>query len=74
MRWFGRDWGAPVCRVEAKMRAPVGERCAICKRKIQPGDRGIALEVDGYVWHVDCFVDGICHRKPGNRPSMEKTR
>jgi hypothetical protein len=55
MTWFGKDWGAPVCRTVEHAETPVGRHCERCKKKIKEGDRGIIIPAY-FVWHIDCFV------------------
>ena len=69
MRWFGQDWGAPVCE-GAHMATPVGQVCVGCNTRIHAHDQGV--EVDSWriietgglfnvpeYWHIDCFVEEI---------------
>jgi len=59
MRWFGKDWGAPVCKATEETAVPLGKRCYKCGKKIKKTDQGIALDLNQYVWHVDCFVKSV---------------
>jgi hypothetical protein len=54
MNGFGRDWGAPICRISLQVKTPTGESCDRCRKKIRRGDRG--LTDFGKIWHVECFV------------------
>jgi len=56
MKWFGRDWGAPCCRVLERGETPVGRRCAKCHKRIKQGDSGIQRGGGDYAWHVECFI------------------
>jgi hypothetical protein len=55
MTWFGKDWGAPVCRSVEHAATPVGRHCERCKKPIKKTDRGIIIPAY-FVWHIDCFV------------------
>jgi hypothetical protein len=58
MEWFGKDWGAPVCRTSRHRETPVGRLCVRCRRGVKVGDRGFWIPAD-YVWHLDCFITSI---------------
>ena len=63
MNWFGKDWGAPVCRVVAQAATPLGVTCHRCGEKIRKRDRGIAVSNPSVTaWHLRCFLK--CTRKP----------
>jgi len=47
MRWFGPDWGAPVCRSTPQVLTPEGA-CGFCEEPITQGSRGFLMpHVDG---------------------------
>lgn len=54
MNWFGKNWGAPVCKISLQVKTPIGKHCDRCGKRIKRGDKG--LTDFGKVWHVDCFV------------------
>ncbi len=64
MKWFGKNWGAPVCREEEQVETPVDSECFACDRKVQAGDQGVVLpfmagEGDPRTqapYHKDCFI------------------
>jgi len=56
VRWFGKNWGAPVCKATEETDPPVGQRCQRCGKKIKKRDQGIALDLNSHVWHLDCFI------------------
>jgi hypothetical protein len=45
--WFGSDWGAPACTVEAFVPTPVGARCLWCEEPITADDRGFMQHLVG---------------------------
>jgi hypothetical protein len=62
--WFGKDWGAPVCRESQHTETPVDRPCARCKRDIEAGDDGLVIPhgfggAGSYVWHLDCFIENL---------------
>jgi hypothetical protein len=56
VKWFGKDWGAPVCDPGEHVAAPVTERCARCGDAIEHDDNGFTLP---YV--AGCGVPGALH-------------
>ena len=62
VRWFGRSWGAPVCRPAANVPTPVGEPCAWggADLPIHLGDQGVGVldvTTGRFVWyHLDCWL------------------
>jgi len=59
IRWFGLDWGAPVCAPSRRIAVPVGWRCAKCTREIEANDRGLMMGDacgDDHPWHLACFL------------------
>lgn len=71
MRWFGADWGAPVCADAEHVDTPVDHPCLYCERLIDEGDVGFELPVAiGYTSlgtrdvsvafvHRDCLLRAI---------------
>jgi len=61
LRWFGTDWGAPVCREARQVTTPRGEICYLCAVPIGVSDDGFAwparIEVGAarLVTHRACF-------------------
>jgi hypothetical protein len=63
MRWFGDDWGAPICKSAERAETPVGVPCASCRVPIEGAfDPGLLIPtlVSG-VWtelpvHWGCFL------------------
>ena len=47
MRWFGRSWGAPVCKETARVDTPTGIGCGGCDRAISSDDCGLLLPYVG---------------------------
>jgi hypothetical protein len=43
MRWFGSDWGAPVCSEGQHVPTPVRSLCEGCQQPIRAGERGLVL-------------------------------
>lgn len=56
--WFGKDWGAAVCKEEVHIETPVGILCLHCDEPIEEKDRGI-VDCQGYAWHLDCNLRGV---------------
>ena len=60
--WFGRDWGAPVCRESSAVPTPIGQACAHCGEKVAAGEDGFMLghwgqEVAGEApLHLECYL------------------
>jgi len=86
MRWFGPDWGAPVCQSSDHTETPEDEDCAGCGELIQPGDQGLECPyVPGrdlppvpIYYHLNCFLWEIgvrsaanMSRLPGPPPAAE---
>ena len=65
MRWFGEDWGAPVCEDGEHAPTPVGAKCGSCGELIEEGDRGFLLpHLDrGFIvrepWHFTCLMEDV---------------
>jgi hypothetical protein len=43
VKWFGKDWSAPVCSYAEHVATPVGETCLRCSKAILPGDAGFMI-------------------------------
>jgi len=71
MKWFGEDWGAPICKEveQVPMREVIGRRCMACDLEIHAGDRGLLIPhllslsehppVRMEPWHLHCFVRDV---------------
>lgn len=75
MRWFGEDWGAPVCRIAEKASTPHALCARGCGHEIRHGDIGMLIPVYGsamrseylvlldnvphIAYHLVCFFDEI---------------
>lgn len=63
MKWFGQNWGAPIC-TNPHVGTPVGTECYLCRDKpIAEGDRGVVLPFCGepgdppeLAAHLRCFL------------------
>jgi hypothetical protein len=62
MKWFGPDWGAPVCKPEQRCATPEGS-CCHCGGKFIPEDRGLLVPYLGgpedsreEPYHHECFM------------------
>jgi len=68
VNWFGKNWGAPVCRELEWVDTPRGKRCVRCKRRIKQGDEGIVLDLE-HIWHIGCFIESVCPSEKVREPS-----
>jgi hypothetical protein len=69
MKWFGKDWGAPVCSYSKHVETPVGQLCLYCETPIAAGDAGFVIPFLDYPspsasfserpWHRICFAKSI---------------
>ena len=81
MRWFGTDWGAPVCREGLHVATPVGELCGQCTQPIKADDQGLVLvfydrldEVGkDFPVHLDCLIENVAGRPPPLPSSEART-
>lgn len=65
MKWFGPDWGAPVCRSTPQILTPEGD-CGFCEEPITQGSRGLVMPhvagtpeaptVEDRPCHLECFL------------------
>lgn len=65
MKWFGPDWGAPVCRSTPQVLTPEGV-CHACDEPITQGCRGLVLphvagtpenpSLTEAPFHLECFL------------------
>jgi hypothetical protein len=66
MKWFGKNWYAPVCAEGTHVDTPIGERCLWCDEPIETNDRGF-IRMAGQVVHLECdlraVIGGINHQK-----------
>lgn len=63
MRWFGEDWGAPVCEEAEHVDTPVDNQCLYCPHPIDEGDVGFEMPYLGRAGrisvvfaHRDCLL------------------
>lgn len=65
MKWFGANWGAPICEELEQVPIPVEERCFHCKGDFMNLDRGVVLPyhsaegIQDTFWHLVCFKKTI---------------
>jgi hypothetical protein len=68
--WFGKDWGARICRKTPHQPTPVGEPCPGCDDPIAEGEHGVLIPyrtLDGsrlqLQFHLKCYVVSAqgCH-------------
>jgi hypothetical protein len=60
MRYFGKNYGAPIYEDAEQVPAPVGELCVHCGEAITDGDDGFVLPGAGLApYHRACFLRGI---------------
>ena len=66
MKWFGKDWGAPVCKSNPQTDVPL-EPCVVCGKKFTERDSGLLLPFCGNPgdppelgYHVECLVESMC--------------
>lgn len=65
VRWYGRTWLAPVCRLDAHVNTPVGSPCMDCRVPVEAGEQGVTIPyqhddtVDQVPFHLDCFLRSI---------------
>jgi hypothetical protein len=67
MRWFGKDWGAPVCSTTEQAPAPIGIDCLFCPHQVRPGDNGLLIPDEKGVEHpahLSCFMCSIGLNEP----------
>jgi hypothetical protein len=62
MKWFGENWGAPVCASEDQEATPVGKLCGACQEPIHEGQQGVIMPFMGsetddkeMTMHLFCF-------------------
>ena len=58
MKWFGKNWHAPICDQCPQGPVPVGETCNWCEEKIEAQDNGVVYS-HGPVAHRNCFLRQI---------------
>ena len=71
MKWFGKDWGAPVCKELEHVELPKGKKCYLCNESFMEGDCGVVLPYLGephetpreVAAHLECFGDSIVPSK-----------
>jgi len=61
MRWFGENWGAPVCDGE-HVEVPIEIPCGGCGKRIREESQGVIIPDyywgyrKGNPWHLECFL------------------
>lgn len=66
MKWFGKDWGAAVCRQTDHTVALEGSHCGGCGEQIAPDDQGLlipngqAMDLRYIPWHLECLLGHLC--------------
>lgn len=64
MKWFGKPWGAPLCREFARVETPTTP-CAWCEEPFTVEDGGVEIPCVGMEpmaplhYHVECFMRTI---------------
>jgi hypothetical protein len=43
MKWFGKNWGAPICEDVEHVQTPTGAPCLHCRFPIEPDDAGFVM-------------------------------
>lgn len=57
MKWFGENWGAPICETTPHVELPA-VACHLCKQEFDALDRGVTMPfVGGPVEDVPSFFD-----------------
>lgn len=66
VRWFGDNWGAPVCEPEAQIDTPLLAPCIRCNEWFHIGDRGVSLIASPSIhpsgrvaYHLMCFLEEV---------------
>jgi hypothetical protein len=65
MKWFGDDWGAPICKQLEQVPLPAQEKCFHCDVELVEHDRGVVLPYSSAegtrdtFWHLACFTKTI---------------
>lgn len=65
VKWFGENWGAPICRLVEHAPTPQAD-CLGCNKPIKPEDQGVMLPYSGsegdppeVPYHLDCFLEAV---------------
>jgi hypothetical protein len=76
IRWFGKDWGAPVNAGCEHVAAPIGQPCERCKVPIADADCGFLLPCLALTgtyqgaYHLACFLRACgIRRAPEEAPA-----
>lgn len=56
--WFGKNWGAPVCRELPNVPVPVGSLCFYCDEPLVAEDAGMQ-DGQGKPMHFNCFLRSV---------------
>jgi len=64
MKWFGENWGAPICEDLLHIETPVDKVCGFCNEPIREGDRGVVMPFHGgedseMAAHHRCFMKAL---------------
>jgi hypothetical protein len=66
VRWFGKDWYAPINDPRAEVSTPVGVPCERCSDGIEAGDQGVLIPkfvsegvMDMAAFHLNCFLTEV---------------
>jgi len=65
VKWFGRNWKAPICKPENKTKIPIKEICFCCGMQFNRSSQGVMLpfvDKDGQKlvpYHLDCFLYSV---------------
>ena len=63
MKWFGDNWGAPVCDEKTHVETPTNAQCTYCSEPIEKDDRGVLIPYIGsdvhIPYHIDCLLKTV---------------
>jgi hypothetical protein len=70
VKWFGKSWGAMICREDRRQSVPVRVPCVVCQKPLTAEDSGLLMwhmnedpTTDGYrPFHLDCFTSTMFKR------------
>jgi hypothetical protein len=62
VKWFGTNWGAPICRDLEQVPVPVETKCFHCDCHFDEHDRGLVLPYSSAEGTVDTFWHLVCFR------------
>lgn len=58
VKWFGTNWGAPICSECPQVPVPIGSNCFYCEEPIIETDSGV-ISSNELPMHYNCFLRGI---------------